>query len=46
MCNTSDQSYRNFIDALNQQLNANRDSCATADQAYQDLLAALEEARS
>jgi uncharacterized membrane-anchored protein YhcB (DUF1043 family) len=34
------------VDALNQQLNANRDSCATADQAYQDLLAALEEVRS
>jgi chromosome segregation ATPase len=34
------------VDALNQQLNANRESCATSDQAYQDLLAALDEARS
>jgi hypothetical protein len=29
------------IDALNQQINSNRDSCATSDQAYQDLIDAL-----
>jgi hypothetical protein len=34
------------IDALNQQINANRDSCGTSDQAYQDLIDALREAQN
>jgi hypothetical protein len=34
------------VDALNQQLNATRDSCATADQAYQDLVDALDKVKN
>jgi flagellar biosynthesis chaperone FliJ len=33
------------IDALNQQIDSNRNSCGTSDQAYQDLINALREAQ-